>query len=299
MTLQAQQPPGPEVEFAEAPDEAAEAAGIADWLARAGRGRRQLSGDGGAVPDQRPVAGRSSRRWPTGAFPYLVRGGERFYERPEVRQALLTLRNRGPRGRGLIGHGGQRDRAGQGGARRAGLDRRSRPRVPARCANAGSRWPPWSAWPRTWPGRRDDPADRLDLPAISAELDRRAEAQHVPAAQGVTVGDPALGQGPGMGRGRAARRPRGLAAVRARHLARAGRTRSAGCSTSGSPGPAGCCGSPGRAPATAAATPASRRGSWTSVLPGRPGAPGRPPGRVAAGRAARCCRPTAGPAASR
>ena len=29
-------------------------------------------------------------------IPYLVRGGERFYERPEVRQALLALRNRGP-----------------------------------------------------------------------------------------------------------------------------------------------------------------------------------------------------------
>ena len=25
-------------------------------------------------------------------IPYLVRGGERFYERPEVRQALVTLR---------------------------------------------------------------------------------------------------------------------------------------------------------------------------------------------------------------
>ena len=27
-------------------------------------------------------------------IPYLVRGGERFYEQPEVRQALLTLRTR-------------------------------------------------------------------------------------------------------------------------------------------------------------------------------------------------------------
>ena len=33
-----------------------------------------------------------------------------------------------------------------------------------------------------------DSGEPLDLPAISAELDRRAEAQHVPVAQGVTVG---------------------------------------------------------------------------------------------------------------
>jgi DNA helicase-2/ATP-dependent DNA helicase PcrA len=32
--LQAQQPPGPAVDFAEAPDESAEAAAVADWLSR-------------------------------------------------------------------------------------------------------------------------------------------------------------------------------------------------------------------------------------------------------------------------
>src|SRR3712207_688078 len=91
VTLQAQQPPGPEVENVEAPDEAAEAGGIADWLvtrAQAGVQWRdmavlfRINAQSPAI--EQALADRQ--------VPYLVRGGERFYERPEVRQALLTLR---------------------------------------------------------------------------------------------------------------------------------------------------------------------------------------------------------------
>ena len=91
VTLQAQQPAGPEVELVEAPDEAAEAAGIADWLARlAGQGTsyREMAVlfriNAQSPPIEQALADRG--------IPYLVRGGERFYERPEVRQALLMLR---------------------------------------------------------------------------------------------------------------------------------------------------------------------------------------------------------------
>ncbi|HEV2928858.1 MAG TPA: ATP-dependent helicase, partial [Propionibacteriaceae bacterium] len=91
VTLQAQQPGGPEVELIEASDEAAEAAGIADWLARLA--------DQGTSYREMTVLFRINAQSPSieqaladRGIPYLVRGGERFYERPEVRQALLMLR---------------------------------------------------------------------------------------------------------------------------------------------------------------------------------------------------------------
>jgi DNA helicase-2/ATP-dependent DNA helicase PcrA len=91
VTLEAQRPAGPEVEFAETPDEAADARAVADWLVRqagAGVGYREkavlfrINAQSPAV--EQALAERN--------IPYLVRGGERFYERPEVRQALLSLR---------------------------------------------------------------------------------------------------------------------------------------------------------------------------------------------------------------
>ena len=91
VTLQAQQPVGPEVEFVESPEESAEAAGVAEWIGRqaaAGVSFRKMAVlfriNAQSPAIEQALADRS--------IPYLVRGGERFYERPEVRQALLTLR---------------------------------------------------------------------------------------------------------------------------------------------------------------------------------------------------------------
>jgi DNA helicase-2/ATP-dependent DNA helicase PcrA len=79
------------VQFVEAQDESAEAAGIGDWIlqhAKAGVDFRdmavlfRINAQSPAI--EQALADRN--------IPYLVRGGERFYERPEVRQALLTLR---------------------------------------------------------------------------------------------------------------------------------------------------------------------------------------------------------------
>ena len=80
------------MEFTEAPEESAEAAGIADWLAgqaAAGVSYREMAVLF-RINAQSPAIEQAlaDRR-----IPYLVRGGERFYERPEVRQALLTLRS--------------------------------------------------------------------------------------------------------------------------------------------------------------------------------------------------------------
>ena len=184
VQLQAQQPPGPDVELIEASDEAAEAAGIADWLARlavAGTSYREMAVlfriNAQSPPIEQALADRG--------IPYLVRGGERFYERPEVRQALLVLRNQA---RGLAG-----DESGNAVEQvKAVLGTLGWTDQPPDGAGAlRERWESLAALVSVAEDLGAEPgsaASGLDLAAVSAELDRRAEAQHVPVAQGVTVG---------------------------------------------------------------------------------------------------------------
>ena len=198
VRLEAQQPPGPEVELTEAADEAADAAGIADWLARqaaAGVEYREMAVlfriNAQSPPIEQALADRG--------IPYLVRSGERFYERPEVRQALLVLRNQAraslddePGGvvdqvkAVLSGLGWTEQPPDGSGAVRERWESLAAlvGAVEEVAAAAGSEALPIPG------GTPPEPpvAVSLDLAAVSAELDRRAEAQHVPAAQGVTVG---------------------------------------------------------------------------------------------------------------
>ena len=180
VTLQAQQPAGPEVELTEAPDEAAEAAGVADWLAR-------LASQGTSYREM-AVLFRINAQSPAieqaladRGIPYLVRGGERFYERPEVRQALLVLRTEARVAtetdavsavKAVLGTLGWTEQPPDG----AGAMR--------------ERWESLAALVSVAEdlAAEADPGEAPDPAAISAELDRRAEAQHVPTAQGVTVG---------------------------------------------------------------------------------------------------------------
>ena len=185
VTLEAQQPAGPDVEFAEAPDEAADARTVADWLVRqaaAGVGYREMA-----------VLFRINAQSPTveqaladRSIPYLVRGGERFYERPEVRHALLSLRT-------------------EARASAAGVDSGVRgvdhvkavlgtlgwtPDPPAGAGAVRERWESLAALlsvAEDLTADADAEGRLIDLAEISAELERRAEAQHVPAAQGVTL----------------------------------------------------------------------------------------------------------------
>jgi DNA helicase II / ATP-dependent DNA helicase PcrA len=191
LTLVAQRPDGPQVSYAEAPDEASEAAGIADWVEAqhaAGVDYRDIAVlfriNAQSPPLEQALADRR--------IPYLVRSGERFYERPEVRQTLVTLRTQaraadpyaGPEGEGegggpaldqlkaLLGSLGWTDKPPEG----AGATRERWESLAALLSVAED-----LAAERTAEGRG------LTLAEVSAELDRRAEAQHVPAAQGVTV----------------------------------------------------------------------------------------------------------------
>jgi DNA helicase-2/ATP-dependent DNA helicase PcrA len=90
-SLVAQRPTGPEPVLEQYPDEEAEAAGVA---ARA----QSLIGNG-VLPQEIAVLlrinahmERFEHAFAEAGVPYVVRGAERFYERPEVRQALVLLR---------------------------------------------------------------------------------------------------------------------------------------------------------------------------------------------------------------
>ncbi|WP_375425286.1 ATP-dependent DNA helicase UvrD2 [uncultured Friedmanniella sp.] len=184
VTLQAQQPPGPEVEFLEAPDEASEAAGIGDWLAR-------QASDGVQWRDM-AVLFRINAQSPAieqaladRHIPYLVRGGERFYERAEVRQALLTLRTEA-RAMGENEPGTAVEQM------KAVLGTLGWSATPPEGAGAvRERWESLAALLTVAEdlatGGAAEGGPEPDLRAVSAELDARAEAQHVPVAQGVTV----------------------------------------------------------------------------------------------------------------
>lgn len=185
VTLRAQRPSGPDAAFGEAPDEATEAAAAAAWLADLNAG--------GVSYREMAVLFRINAQSPAfeqaladRGIPYLVRGAERFYERPEVRQALGVLaaacRTRDPAVRSgeqgvsatdevravLEGIGWSRDAPTGGGQSR-------------------ERWESLAALV----GVADDlvATDRFTtLEAVVADLHERAAAQHAPVAQGVTLG---------------------------------------------------------------------------------------------------------------
>jgi DNA helicase-2/ATP-dependent DNA helicase PcrA len=91
VDLVAQQPPGPEPELAPATDEATEATDVATWL--------QSCHADGIDWREMAVLFRINAQSPTvelalsrAGIPYQVRGAERFFERPEVRQAVAAIR---------------------------------------------------------------------------------------------------------------------------------------------------------------------------------------------------------------
>ena len=178
VQLRAQQPAGAELTWREATDEVAEADAVAAEVARlqaAGVPLREMAVlfRINAQSEQFEEA-LTARR-----IPYVVRGAARFFERPEVRQALALLR--------------ASLRAGEA-AREGLLDQ-----VSAVLAGMG--------WSTEAPAARGQARDRWEslmalvsqaeeyatvelaptLEGFVAELDRRASEQHAPVAEGVTL----------------------------------------------------------------------------------------------------------------
>jgi DNA helicase-2/ATP-dependent DNA helicase PcrA len=178
LQLAGQRADGPEPTFAEYDDEPAEAAAVATRC-------RELI-DAGTTPAQIAVLFRVNAQSEVyeqaltdARVPYVLRGGERFFDRPEIREARLLLRGAARSGqdadqplpeqvRGVLGSlGWYPDNAPPGGAAR-------------------ERWESLSALVTLADDLRvAEPA--ATLAAFVAELDQRAGAQHAPTVQGVTL----------------------------------------------------------------------------------------------------------------
>ena len=228
------------------PTTSAEAAGRRDGGSRADRRRARRPARSpccsGPTPSPRPT----SRRWPTPACPTWCAAASGSSP-PEVREAVLLLR------------GAARAADDAGGARcrpvRASWPRSAGRRAPP--AGAGAVRERWESLPALVGARRRPGRGRPGR-RPRATWCRAGRAGRRPARadrRGRDAGVAARRQGPGVGRGLPRRAHRGLAADHATPRAATRSRRSAGCSTSASPGPASTCACPGRWPARRAAAP--------------------------------------------
>ncbi|CRK61896.1 ATP-dependent DNA helicase UvrD/PcrA, actinomycete paralog [Alloactinosynnema sp. L-07] len=175
LRLIGQRPTGPEPRFVEFDDEPAEAAAVA--------GRIKDLIDAGVPLSEIAVLFRINAQSEVYEaalagldIPYLVRGGERFFARQEVRQAMATLRTaavQAPRGelpelvRALLGPLGLTAEPPAGGSAR-------------------ERWESLLALVELAEELTATVAD-ADLPRYVHELDLRLQAQHPPTVEGVTL----------------------------------------------------------------------------------------------------------------
>ncbi len=176
VALAAQQPSGPQVTYAALPDEVAEATDVADHIVR-------LRSQGVALAEM-AVLFRINAQSETfeealaaKQIPYVIRGAARFFERPEVKQAVTLLRGTARSG------GGGDSLVDDVTATLSGLG--WSPAPPAGRGQTRDRWESWQALVTM----ADEQARAgLNLGEFVDELDRRAAEQHAPQASGVTLG---------------------------------------------------------------------------------------------------------------
>ena len=175
LHLIGQRPPGPEPTFREHPDEVAEAAGVA----RAAKKLIESGTPAAEVAVLYRINAQSEvyeEALTEAGIPFQVRGGEGFFSRQEIRQALVALGRAGDRGvegalpelvRDLL--------------EPLGLTVESPTGVRAR-----ERWEALRALAELVD---EEVAARpeLDLPSLVAELRVRADSRHPPTVQGVTL----------------------------------------------------------------------------------------------------------------
>ena len=175
LDLKAQRPDGPEPTFEEHLDETVEAEAVArrcrDLLAR------------GVDPGEIAILYRINAQsaayeasLTNAGVPYVVRGGERFFERPEVREAVLLLR-----GQARAADQDLPDTLPEAVASVLAV-RGWTLEPPASSGAVRERWESLAALHRLSQDLED-----MTLSEFVAELDERAAAQHAPAAAGVTL----------------------------------------------------------------------------------------------------------------
>jgi DNA helicase-2/ATP-dependent DNA helicase PcrA len=179
VELVAMRPAGPVADLREHADEAAEA----DWVAR----RIAALIMDGVAPSEIAVLFRTNGQSETyeqaltdAEVPYLLRGGERFFDRPEVREARLLLR-------GAARSADSADSADLAATVRAVLSGNGwTDQPPAGGGATRERWESLAALVRL----AADLAAASPQPTLRdfiAELEERADAQHAPTVEGVTL----------------------------------------------------------------------------------------------------------------
>lgn len=195
LELVAQRPTGPAVRYTEYPDEAAEAEGVAESI-------RSLI-DSGVRAAEIAVLFRINAQSEVyeqaladRGLPYVVRGIERFFDRPEVRQSVLLMRGAargaeadGPAGEGeasAAGGPGEPD-SGLAGAVRAVLSGNGwTPTAPAGSGRAREVWESLAAL-AALAEEYQSTHPRAGLADFVHELEERAALQHAPVVDGVTL----------------------------------------------------------------------------------------------------------------
>ena len=190
--LVAQRPPGPQPVLTEYPDDTEEAAGLAvqvQALMAAGVLAREIA----VLVRVNADTERFELALAEAGVPYVVRGAERFYERPVVRQALVLLRgaargeaasDAGPGGPAVPGTGDPLPSSVRHVLTGIGLTAGPTPGTGG--AAARERWESLTAIAQL---ADDMHAARPEatLTDFSAELTQRAELGHAPAVDGVTL----------------------------------------------------------------------------------------------------------------
>jgi DNA helicase-2/ATP-dependent DNA helicase PcrA len=176
VDLRAQRESGPPVTFHPHPDEVAEAEAVASRIAGLV--------DGGRAPGQIAVLFRINAQseafedaLASRGLPYVVRGAARFFDRPEVRQAVTLLRGTARSGQasdGLVDTV-RATLAGMGWS----------PEAPAARGQVRDRWESLQALVDQATEFAAGPG--ADLNGFVDDLDRRASEQHAPVADGVTL----------------------------------------------------------------------------------------------------------------
>ncbi|MEU8039335.1 ATP-dependent DNA helicase UvrD2 [Streptosporangium sp. NPDC049078] len=174
LALIAQRPDGPEPVFTEYDDETAEAEGVA-------RAVKKLVGTG--VPTREiavlfRVNAQSEayeQAFAKAGLPYVLRGADRFFERPEVRQAVVLLRGAA--------------RSAEPGDTLASTvhDILAGIGLTPEAPGGGKAREKWESLKALADLAEDLAATGADLPAFVAELERRAGEQHAPPVEGVTL----------------------------------------------------------------------------------------------------------------
>ena len=176
VELRAEQPAGPEVTYTPHPDEVAEAVAVAGRILKLRESGTPASEvavllriNAQTEPFEEALSSRG--------IPYVVRGAARFFERPEVRQAVTLLRGaaRAGEGSGELVADVRGVLAGMGWG----------PSAPSGRGQSRDRWESLQALvDQAAEQARDAEAT---LSTFVDDLDRRASEQHAPVAEGVTL----------------------------------------------------------------------------------------------------------------